>query len=151
MAAWRSFILANARLTEVLERELMDEHDLPLTWYDVLVQLHEAGGSLRMHDLANAVLLSKSGVTRLVDRMVSAGLVGRESCPSDRRGTLAVLTAAGKDRLRRAAPTHLRGVEQHFASLLRDGEVDVVRDVFARVVGHVAHRPDPAAETPRGS
>ncbi len=84
--------------------------------YDVLVQLVEAdGGRLRMQDLADRVVFSRSGLTRLVDRMVSEGLVTRERCDDDRRGTFASITAAGRARLRQASGVHLRGVAEHFA------------------------------------
>src|SRR5438045_3780930 len=105
MAAWRLFLEAHAALVEVLAAELERERGLPLTWYDVLVQLAEApDGRLRMQDLARSVLISKSGLTRLVDRMERAGMVERQPCPSDLRGTFAVLTDAGRAALRGAAP-----------------------------------------------
>lgn len=134
LAAWRSLIHAHAAVTEILEHELQREQSLPLAWYDVLLKLNEAGGAMRMIDLARAVLLSKSGLTRLLDRMVAAGLVCREPLATDRRGLLAVLTPEGKERLREAAPVHLRGVEQHFSSLIDDDEADVVRRVFDRLL-----------------
>src|SRR5687767_11095724 len=94
-----------------LEAELLAEHQLPLAWYDVLVQLaHAPGRRLRMAELAERVLLSRSGLTRLVDRLVREGLVVRDSCSSDGRGVNAVLTEHGLTRLRAAAPTHLRGI-----------------------------------------
>lgn len=135
LAAWRAFIHANAAVAEVLERELDAEQRLPLAWYDVLLKLNEAGGRMRMQDLADAVLRSKSGLTRLVDRMVGAGLVAREPCPSDRRGLLAVLTPRGKTRLRNAAPVHLRGIQRHFGALVSDDEAAVIRDVCERLCG----------------
>src|SRR5512134_3413797 len=93
MAAWRTFLVAHARVTDVLASELEAEGGLPLTWYDVLVQLSEAPDNrLRMQELARAVLLSKSGLTRLVDRMTSGGLVTREPCLDDRRGTFVCLS-----------------------------------------------------------
>jgi DNA-binding MarR family transcriptional regulator len=111
MAAWRSFLRAHAAVTRKLEADLVAECKLPLAWYDVLVQLVEAPGRrLRMTDLAGAVLISRSGLTRLVDRLVAAGLVRREPATDDARGTFAVITDAGYERLRAATPTHLRGV-----------------------------------------
>jgi len=97
-----------------LDAELVAEHGLPLVHYDVLVQLAEAGGARRMSDLANAVLLSRSGLTRLVDQLERQGLVSRRRSAADARGIEAVLTGAGRDRLRAAAPTHLRGVRRLF-------------------------------------
>src|SRR5579862_1644472 len=109
LAAWRAFLELHAALIEVLGGELERERRLPLAWYDVLVQLAEAPASrLRMQELARSVLISKSGLTRLVDRMVQAGYVERQPCPDDLRGSFAVLTPAGRDALREAAPVHLR-------------------------------------------
>ena len=123
LAAWRSFLRAHAVVTRRLEAELVAEHDLPLASYDVLVQLSEAPQQrLRMTELADRVLLSRSGLTRLVDRLVRDGLVERQACSEDARGMLAVLTPAGLDRLRGAWPTHLRGVAAH-VSRLDDDEV----------------------------
>lgn len=134
MAAWRAFLEAHACVTERLEQELAAEFTLPLPWYDVLVQLQEAEGQrLRMTELAGAVLLSKSGLTRLIDRMLSAGLVEREADPRDRRGIYVCLTEAGYGRLREAAPAHLQGVEEHFARYLSEDEARVIATALGRV------------------
>ena len=146
IAVWRSFLRAHASLTGRLEQELQSERDLPLAWYDVLLNLHEAGGSQRMQELARSVLLSKSGLTRLVDRMEAAGLLRREQSPSDRRGTLAVLTPEGKAALRRAAPVHLRGIEEHFARHLSDEEVVVLQRALDRVVAASRERCERASD-----
>jgi DNA-binding MarR family transcriptional regulator len=139
--AWRAFLRAHAVLTDVLDRELQAERGLPLAWYDVLLNLHDAGGRLRMRDLADEVMLSRSGLTRLVDRMAAAGLVSRRGDPDDRRGTLACLTEDGTSALRRAAPVHLRGIEEHFGRQLGDDEVAVVRTALQRVVSARPTRP----------
>ena len=133
LAAWRAFLHGHLALTGVLGREMEAETGLPLTWYDVLLNLHEAGGRLRMQELARSIVLSKSGLTRLVDRMVHAGYLCREPAEGDRRGLLAVVTPAGEEALRAAAPIHLRGIEQHFGRLVSDDEAAVVRAVFERV------------------
>lgn len=136
MAAWRSFLEAHRRVLDVLETELRDQEELPLAWYDVLVQLSESPTrSLRMQELADAVLLSKSGLTRLVDRMETAGLVQRAPCADDGRGIMAQLTDAGLERLRGAAPTHVAGVRSHFADLLRPGEAAVLAQALSRIAG----------------
>lgn len=142
LEAWRAFLRAHAVLIDVLDRELQAERQLPLAWYDVLVSLHDARGQLRMRDLADRVMLSRSGLTRLVDRMAEAGLVNRRPDPDDRRGTLACITDEGTHTLRGAAPVHLRGVERHFARHLDDREVDVVRTALQRVSAPPM-RPDP--------
>lgn len=121
LASWRSFLRAHATITKTLEAELEIEQRLSLAAYDVLVQLSEAPGRrLRMTELADAVLLSRSGVTRLVDRLEKVGLVSRSRVADDGRGVAAELTDQGLSRLRVAATTHLRGVRQHFAERLDD-------------------------------
>jgi DNA-binding MarR family transcriptional regulator len=141
LAAWRAFLEAHARVTEVLGRELREHEDLPLAWYDVLVQLSETPDRRRrMQELADAVLLSKSGLTRLVDRMEQQGLVRRVECPTDRRGTLAELTDAGYERLASTAPTHLDGVRRHFTDLLDDEEAEVLGRALDRIARHARDR-----------
>src|SRR5438874_11330548 len=118
LEVWQQFLRAHRRVLGVLGDELEQERGLPLAWYEVLLHVERAPDRrLRMGDLADAVVLSPSGLTRLVDRMVDDGLMRREPCPSDRRSTYAVLTADGRSALRRAAPTHLRGIDEHFARL----------------------------------
>ena len=96
LAAWRTFITAHAALIDAIERDLRGAGVISLTWYDVLIELAEAPDHrLRLHELARAVVLSRSGLTRLVERLGAAGLIAREPCPDDRRGAFAVLTAEG--------------------------------------------------------
>ncbi len=134
--AWRSFLRAHAKVTRVLDAELTAECGLPLGSYEVLLHLNDAPEkSLRMTELADRVLLSRSGLTRLVDRMEREGLIRRASCPSDLRGTLAVLTDEGYERLRAAAPTHLRGVREHMVDQLTPDEVQVLATALGRVAG----------------
>ena len=135
LAAWRTFLRAHATVTRRLEAELVAEHDLPLASYDVLVQLSESPSrALRMTELAERVLLSRSGLTRLVDRLERDGLVRREACPDDARGTLAVLTPAGLERLRAAWPTHLRGVSEHVTGKLDASELATLQELLQRLV-----------------
>ena len=134
VAAWRAFVRAQSVVLDVLARELEAERQMPLTFYDVLVHLSEAPeGRLRMRELAGAVLLSRSGLTRLVDRMEHAGLVSREACPSDRRGAYAAITGAGRAALRSAWPVHARGVEEHFVRHLTPEEIEVLRVALTRI------------------
>ena len=129
------FLRAHAQVTRSLEAELVAEHDLPLPSYDVLVQLSEAPDRrLRMTELADRVLLSRSGLTRLVDRLAREGLVERQSCPSDARGTLAVLTGTGLQRLQDAWPTHLRGVAEHVTGKLTAEEVEQLTTLLGKLV-----------------
>jgi DNA-binding MarR family transcriptional regulator len=135
LAAWRAFLRAHATLMGTLGRELEAQRGMPIAFYDVLTQLAEAdGGRLRMRELAEAVLLSRSGLTRLVDRMERAGYVTRERCVDDRRGAFAMITAAGRKALRRASPVHARGVVEHFVRHLSREETDVLAGALERVV-----------------
>jgi DNA-binding MarR family transcriptional regulator len=130
LAAWRSFLRAHASVTRVLENELVAEQELSLASYDVLVQLAEAPGRrLRMTELADAVLLSRSGVTRLVDRLEKGGLVARCPVENDGRGVAARLTDAGLDRLRTASRTHLRGVARHFVNRLDEADLHILERI----------------------
>jgi DNA-binding MarR family transcriptional regulator len=134
LATWRAFLRAHARVVRELEHELANDQDLALADYDVLVQLSAAEDRrLRMSELADRLLLSRSGATRLIDRLVADGLVERVSCESDRRGQWASLTDAGYERLRRAAPTHLRGIAAHFLDRLSPEEVATLEPVLGRL------------------
>ena len=136
LSAWRTFLRAHAQVVRRLEAELLAEHELSLPSYDVLVQLSEAPcHRLRMTELADRVLLSRSGLTRLVDRLVREAQVERQSCPSDARGTHAVLTEAGLARLRAAWPTHLRGVAEHVTDKLTPAEVEQLDGLLGKLVG----------------
>jgi DNA-binding MarR family transcriptional regulator len=134
LATWAAFLRAHARVVRELERELQAEQRMALTDYDVLVQLAAAEDRrLRMSELAERLLLSRSGATRLVDRLVAQGLVAREICDTDRRGQWAALTDAGLDRLRAAAPTHLRGVGEHFLDRMSPDDLASMQAILARL------------------
>lgn len=123
LGAWRSFIQAHARLLRRLDEELQAEHHLSLAEYDALLQLVNAPGRrLRMSVLAERVLLSRSGITRLVDRLVAAGMVERSACVTDARGAEAELTETGLETLRAASRTHLDGVQRYFLGLIGDAD-----------------------------
>ena len=145
LAAWAAFLRAHAAVKAKLERELLVERDLPLTWYEVLLHVAGSGGKLRMQELARSVLLSKSGLTRLVDRMEAAGLVARRTCESDRRGAFVAVTPEGAAALRAAAPVHLRGISEHFTSHLSAEELRVLRTMMERVADA---NEDPGAPPP---
>ena len=134
LAAWSAFLRAHARVVRELERELQAEQRMALTDYDVLVQLANAGEHrLRMSELADRLLLSRSGATRLVDRLVAQDLIERRTCDDDRRGQWASLTDAGYERLRQASPTHLRGVAEHFLDRLSGDELAALERAFTRL------------------
>jgi DNA-binding MarR family transcriptional regulator len=131
---WRAFLQAHARITRRLDEELRAEHDLSLAEYDALLTIADAPGRrIRMRQLADLVILSKSGVTRLIDRLVLDGLVQRDVCLSDARGAEAVLTPAGLDRLRRASRTHLRGIDEHFLSVLEPADLSSIERAMRAV------------------
>lgn len=124
LGAWRGFLRVHSALIRTLDAELIAAHDLPLRSYEVLVYLNDAPGRrLRMTELSRSVLLSASGVTRLVDRLETQGLVCRSRCALDARGYWAELTEAGAARLAAARPTHLAGVRRLFLAHL--GERDL--------------------------
>ncbi len=135
LVAWRAFLEAHARVTRRLDDELRTEHRLSLAEYDALLQLARSPGRrLRMNQLADRVILSRSGITRLIDRLEKAGLVERAHCSSDARGAEAVLTRPGLERLRAASRTHLRGVEAHFLAVARPDDLETI----GRALGEVA-------------
>jgi DNA-binding MarR family transcriptional regulator len=134
VAAWRAFLRAHASVLRKLERDLVEATGMPLGWYDVLLQLAEAPERrLRMADLADRVLLSRSGLTRLVDRLQAEGLVTREPYPGDARGLYTVLTPTGMQRLREAAPIHLAGVQAYWLSKFSDRELHDLHMLLGRL------------------
>jgi DNA-binding MarR family transcriptional regulator len=134
MLAWRTFLTAHATVIRALEAELEAEEGLALSDFDVLAQLNAGGGTLRMRDLADRVLLSRSGLTRRVDRLVDAGYVERAACETDRRGSYARLTDEGRRRLFAAMPVHVRGIADHFIAPLDATELASIGSTLAKVV-----------------
>lgn len=129
------FLRAHQQVFEALNNNLLQERGISLSWYDVLLQLSASSeGRLRLQDLADRVLYSRSGLTRLMDRMEKAGLVCREPCADDKRGTFAVLTPLGKRELRRSASTHLRGIDEHFFSKLSEDEIAIIGPAMSKVL-----------------
>jgi DNA-binding MarR family transcriptional regulator len=134
LAAWRGLLRVHAGLVRQLNAELEAAHGLPLAHYEVLLHLEGAPCSrLTMSELAQSVLLSQSGVTRLVDRLVRAGFVEREGCPEDRRVMYARLTDDGRRALQKARPTLLEGVRRSFLSHFDDAELDALADAWERI------------------
>lgn len=131
---WRAFLIAHARISRRLDEELRVEHDVTFAEYDALLTIARAPGRrIRMGQLADEVLLSKSGVTRLIDRLVADGLVERGSCLVDARGAEAVLTDEGLTRLRAASKTHLRGIREHFLGVLQAADLEVLERTMTAV------------------
>ncbi len=124
LTPWRAFLDAHARVSRRLDEELRAEHDLSLAEYDALLSIAQSPGRrIRMRQLSDRVILSKSGVTRMIDRLVADGLVERSACLADARGAEAVLTGPGLDRLRAASRTHLRGITEHFLEPLAGTDI----------------------------
>jgi DNA-binding MarR family transcriptional regulator len=135
LRAWRGLLRVHAQLSKALDAQLDAAHDLQLTSYEVLMYLSDAeGGRMRMNDLAASVLLSRSGLTRLVDRLERDGYLERCSCAHDARGAFAVLTPAGREKLDAARETHLAGVRELFLSHFSEEELDVLGDAWDRVL-----------------
>jgi DNA-binding MarR family transcriptional regulator len=133
-AAWRGFLRSSALLLRVLDAELRAEHGMTHRTYDALVQLSEAPERrLRMKDLAAALVHSASGLTRVVDGLESSGYARREPDPANRRSTLVVLTDEGLAALERAWPTHVRGVQRHFADRMTGEQARVLAEAFRSI------------------
>lgn len=124
LGAWRGFLRVHAALIKELDRELQDEHGLPLSSYEVLLTLaSREDGQARMSEVADSVLLSRSGLTRLCDRLERGGLIERTDCPTDRRGSLAHITEEGRRRFAAAQRTHLAGVRRSFLDRLAEDDL----------------------------
>ena len=131
--AWRSFLIAHARVARRLEADLLTNSHLPLAEFDVLMQLSLAEGQrLRMNELADRVVLSRAGITRLVDRLVADGSVARLKCASDARGAYAILTEPGRARLDQARPGHFEAVRRHFLQAFAKPELETLADLLDR-------------------
>jgi DNA-binding MarR family transcriptional regulator len=136
--AWRAFLLAYARVVQQLNDDMQARSDMPLTWYDVLVHLSEApGGTLCMTDLAESVFISRSGLTRLVDRMEHGGLVKRSPAPDDRRRMMASLTDEGFRRLAEAAPGHVEALRTVMIDLLDDTDIRALATVMDKITAPI--------------
>jgi len=131
--AWRSFLIAHARVARRLEVDLLAKSQMPLAEFDVLMQLSLAEGRrLRMNELADRVVLSRAGITRLVDRLVADGSVARLKCASDARGAYAILTEPGRARLDQARPGHFEAVRRHFLQSFAKPELEALADLLDR-------------------
>ena len=134
LGAWRGLLRVHSRMTKALDAELIAEHGISLSSYEVLLFLADApDGRLRMSELADGVLLSRSGLTRLVDRMERDGLLRRERCEDDARGFNALITAEGRELFQSARRTHLDGVRELFLSHLSDDELRTLARLWEKV------------------
>jgi DNA-binding MarR family transcriptional regulator len=134
LAAWRGMLSVHAALTRALDAELMERHGLPLTSYEVLLFLADApGGRMRMSELADSVLLSRSGLTRLVDRLERDDLLERERCEEDARGYFAAITDSGRALFDEARRTHLAGVRERFVDRLSRDDLRTLGELWEKV------------------
>src|ERR1700682_1949283 len=133
LAAWQALLRAHATLLRQLERDLEKETGLALADFDVLAQLALAGGELRMTELADRALISRSGMTRRVARLVEVGLVRRANASADARGVVVAITKAGAARLTETAPVHARGIAELFVGKLDDQELAAVKSALDKV------------------
>jgi DNA-binding MarR family transcriptional regulator len=136
LRAWRLYFESALALVDVLDAELERDAGIPLRWYDALVHLDEAPDGLRMNELAERILYSKSGFTRVVDRMEEAGLVRRVRPGNDRRSILVVLTDEGRNTMQQARRHHRHAIEQHFSRHLADTDVKALTRAFEKVSTH---------------
>lgn len=141
MRAWQALLHAHHQIIQTLDRELREQHGLSLAQYDVLLRLARAPDrALNMSDLAERVMLSPSGLTRVVDRLVEKGLVRRQADPADARVALACLTDDGLRQLKIAARTHLRGIREHFTGQLSETKLRNVASALETITGpHIPH------------
>jgi DNA-binding MarR family transcriptional regulator len=137
LVAWRLFLECAFAMIDILDAELRDERGLTLRWYDVLVNLEEAGGGCRMTELAGRILASKSGLTRVIDKMEAEGLVRRERPADDRRVILVHITPAGLEALQAARMVHRRGIQEHFVQHLDKRDLAALERMFEKVSEHV--------------
>jgi DNA-binding MarR family transcriptional regulator len=152
LGAWLAFIHANARLLRRLDEELQAGHGLSLAEYDALLQLVNAPDRrLRMSVLAERVLLSRSGITRLVDRLEAAGMVARSACVTDARGAEAALTPVGLERLRAASRTHLDGIQRYFLDLVTEADREAIERAGAAILDELGRDPGSEAACDAGT
>jgi DNA-binding MarR family transcriptional regulator len=141
LEAWKGLLLAHATLVEQIDREMARANLLPLDWYDALLALEDSPDSrLKMSDLADQVLLSKSGLTRLVDRLEAKGYIRREACRADRRVAYAVLTPEGLKAREESWPTFRAAIQEYFVSQLTDHEIEVIGGALTRFAGKYRQR-----------
>ena len=134
LAAWRSMLRAHATLMRRLDTDLEGETGLALADFDVLAQLAMAHGELRMTELADRALISRSGMSRRVARLADEGLVRRDKAGTDGRGVVVALTEAGKARLAETAPVHVRGISKLFVARLDDQELAILERALSKVI-----------------
>jgi DNA-binding MarR family transcriptional regulator len=134
IAAWKGLLRVHRDQVSALDSQLMREHRLPLASYEVLMVLADSeGGRARMSDVADQLLVSRSGLTRLVDRLVAQGWVERTPCENDARGVFAAITRSGRAKLKAVRPAHLDGVREGFLTKLSDRDLEALARAWSRL------------------
>ena len=133
--AWRELLFASAKVVRALEAEMVDKHDLPLTWFDLMGRIKQAPGQrLRMHELEEVSLFTRSGITGLADRIENAGFVRRERSAEDRRGVYLAITQAGIEKMDEVCPDHELGIQRHFGRHLDANAARVMQAVAEKII-----------------
>ena len=132
---WRGFLFANAKVVRALDTDMIEQHDLSLTWFDLLSRIKQAPGQrLRMHQLEEASLFTRSGITGLADRLEKAGFVRRERSAEDRRGVYLAITQAGIDKIDEVWPDHQLSIQNHFAQHLDPEDVKALQATTEKIL-----------------
>jgi len=133
--SWGWLLFAHAKVKNALEADLLEQHDLPLIWFDLLNRLREAPDQrMRMNDLKDASLFTKSGITRLIDRIEATGFVTRVRSGTDRRGVYVAITRAGNDKINQVWPDHVASVWKHYGQYLDGDDVDAIETASRRIL-----------------
>jgi DNA-binding MarR family transcriptional regulator len=140
VAAWRALLLAHNRVVRAIEADLAAAGVIPLSWYDVLLELRTAVDGMRMQELGERAVLSRTRISRIVDELETAGLVERRADPDDGRATRAVITAAGERAFRETAPVYLARIEDRFTRHLLGLEQRTIAAALERVIAANADR-----------
>jgi DNA-binding MarR family transcriptional regulator len=150
LRAWRLYFESALALLDTLEHDFERDAGFPVQWYDVLVHLEETPDGLRMSELAQKVLFSKSGFTRVVDKMEAAGLVRRVRPENDRRSIFILQTPEGRAAMQRARPPHHQWVQENFTGLLSDGDIKAITRALEKISDHARPlRPGRISSQPR--
>lgn len=134
LQTWSGLLFAHARVMRALEDDMLEQHGLPLSWFDVMGRVKQAPEQrLRMHELEDASVFTRSGMTRLVDRIEAAGFVTRERSPGDRRGVYVAITEAGSEKIDAVWPDHVASIERHFGRYIDPAEAVALRRASTRI------------------
>jgi DNA-binding MarR family transcriptional regulator len=135
VSSWASFLKVHARVINEIEKELVKAKVIPLTWYDILLSVNGSPGNRkRMIEIAEGVVLTKSGLSRSVDKLTEAGLIIKEACPEDKRGSYAVITEKGIQALKEAWPIYRKCIHKYFGENLDQGEITTINQAMNKIL-----------------